>query len=111
MSINDDILFKIDSEIDKDKKVVELRKEIEELINSNNFWKRKCSEMGIALKTYEEGRYQEHLENEQLHSIIREVREYIENKEFINYKKNLGNFERMLKHRQDISKILDKVEE
>lgn len=79
MSINDDILFKIDSEIDKDKKVVELRKEIEELINSNNFWKRKCSEMGIALKTYEEGRYQEHLENEQLHSIIKEVREKIEN--------------------------------
>ena len=49
-------------------------------------------------------------DNQKLHSIIKEVREYIENKEFINYKKNLGNFERMLKHRQDISKILDKGE-
>lgn len=31
MSINDDILYKVDSEIGKDKKVVELRKEIERL--------------------------------------------------------------------------------
>lgn len=31
MSINDDILYKIDSEIGKDKKVVELQREIERL--------------------------------------------------------------------------------
>ena len=35
--------------------------------------------MSIALKNYEKGRYQEHLENEQLHSIIKEVREKINN--------------------------------
>ena len=75
--MNDDILWKINSEIGKDKKVVELRKEIEDLTNSNNFWKRKCSEMGIALKTYEKGRYQEHLENERLNSIINELEDSI----------------------------------
>lgn len=78
--MNDDILWKIDSEIGKDKKVVELRKEIEDLTNSNNFWKRKCSEMGIALKTYEEGRYQEHLEIERLNKIIKKVNEILNNK-------------------------------
>ena len=40
MSVNDDILFKIDSEIGKDKKVVELKKEIDrlnqEIIGLNN---------------------------------------------------------------------------
>ena len=40
MSINDDILYKIDSEIEKDKEVVKLRKEIErlnqEIIGLNN---------------------------------------------------------------------------
>ena len=38
--MNDDILWKIDSEIGKDKKVVELRKEIEELKDINKvLWK------------------------------------------------------------------------
>lgn len=46
--------------------------------------------------------------NIKLKSIIKEVREYIENKEFIDYKKGLGNFERMLKHRQELLEILDK---
>ncbi len=45
---------------------------------------------------------------QQKENIIKEVREYIENKEFINYKKGLGNFERMLKHRQELLEILDK---
>lgn len=86
--MNDDILWKIDSEIGNDKKVVELRRKNEELTIENDYLKRKCSEMGIALKTYEEGRYQEHLENEQLHSIIKEVREYIEALKIKDYDSN-----------------------
>ena len=70
MIINDDILWKIDSEIGKDKKVVELNRIIAKLEEDNT-----C--LRTALKTYEEGRYQEHLENEQLHSIIKEAKECI----------------------------------
>ena len=44
MSINDDILYKIDSEIGKDKEVIKLKKEIERLKNIiNEIEKERCN--------------------------------------------------------------------
>lgn len=90
--MNDEILWK----------VVELGKAIENLTNENNFWKRKCNEMGIALNTYEKGKYQEHLENEQLHSIIKEARELLSQEWYIVLRK--GTITK-------VKKILNKVGE
>ena len=75
--MNDDILWKIDSEVAKDKKVVELRRKAEELTAEKDYLKRKCNEMMTALKTYEKGRYHEHLENEILSKKLLKIKDLI----------------------------------
>lgn len=88
-------------------KVVELGKEIESLTNENDYWKRKCNEMGIALNTYEKGKYQEHLENEKLKSIIDKAIEYIEeqNKLFRD-NRSIGEWAVFLKFANKLLEIL-----
>ena len=97
--MNDDILWKIDGEIGKDKKVVELNRIITKLEEDNSCLRK-------ALKTYEEGRYQEHLENEQLHSIIKEIIE--EDKKIENlYYMGEDKTDKLIMIRDKINEIID----
>jgi predicted RNase H-like nuclease (RuvC/YqgF family) len=89
VSINDDILYKIDSEIEKDKEVVKLKREIERLGNELQIQ----IEDNVRLNEYIEEKYKEieRLNNiindyentknqlQQKENIIKEVREKIEN--------------------------------
>ena len=78
MSINDDILWKIDSEIGKDKKVVELRREIERL----KIIEEKYKDSQLYIKDFKD-------EIERLNNIIKEFEKILnydidESEEYMN---------------------------
>ena len=77
------IRYSLDS--DKYKRYMELYEEIERLTAESTKWESKF--------------YDEAKKNDK-------AIDYINSKEFIDYKKGLGNFERMLQHRKDLSNIL-----
>ena len=78
-----DLCFELDDEIER------LNKEIQRLTAESTKWESKF--------------YEEAKKNDK-------AIKYINSKEFIDYKKGLGNFERMLQHRKDLSNILKGVD-
>ena len=95
MSINDDILYKIDSEIGKDKEVVKLKREIDrlnqEIIGLNN----------CIIEFHSEFCYKQ-AEINRLNNIINELERYI-NEEYIYDELGMKIF--------DASELQDKLQE
>lgn len=98
--MNDDILWKIDSEIEKDKRVVMLENQIENLELEHKIAKERIHDL---LKDNTEYK----LANERLHNIIKEVREYA--KEHIRIDDEYPDYMEMLIEEYDkLLEILDK---